>query len=206
MSLAANEIVSNARYQHDKKSLLDVVQHLRIISNVAIEGNEGELNTTLLSRVITFFNILSSCMEEHCCEFNIVVELTKLLEHCTVEDQNNFSYATSSNIDACITVISENAPPSESLQVLSEWKHTSVESPSHISALHTALIRGARQGVRKELSGALLRIQRAREEGRRPIVENDVVWNNVVDEQIEEEEKEGFIWPSVLDGTLVIAK
>ena len=161
-------------------------------------------------------------MEEHNCEFNNVTELSKLLEKCHTETQNNQQYSPS-NIDACITTISENAPPTHSLQVLSQWEHhtTTTEfgssSSSLMSALHTCLIRGVREGVRNELSGSLLRIQRAREEGRRPIVVDngmmmmscwnaDAQYESVGGDDGEEGEAGGFIWSSVIDGTLAIAK
>lgn len=146
-------------------------------------------------------------MAEHRCEFSIAAELTTLLDQCCIDDLSRGQYSMSSNIDACIIAISENAPPSEYLQVLAQWEHTSVESSSIISALHTSLIRGARKGVNIELSGSLLRIQRAREEGRRPFIENDaLMWNTAPEESAEEEEEGGFIWPNILDGTLMIAK
>ena len=203
----ANEIISNSRYYQEKQILSDVLQHLGIITNKAVEGNEGEINTVLLGRVISFFNTYSSCMEDQEHEFNNVAELSKLLEKCYMENQNNSDYP-SSNIDACITTISENAPPAHSLQVLSQWEHTPVEPSSLVSAIHTSLIRGAREGVRNELSGSLLRIQRARD-GRRPIVDNHMMsWNADADESGggEEEEAGGYIWESVLDGTLTIDK
>ena len=204
----ANEIMLSPRYCRDKKVMLDVLQHLGIITDKAIEGNEGEINTVILGQVIAFFNIMSPLMEEINCGFNIVAELQTLLEKSYNEHHNNPRYP-SSNIEACIATISENASPAYALKVLSQWKHTSVVSPSLFSALHIALIRGARAGVGSELSGSLLRIQRAREEGHRPIVENGMVsWNVHYEELVvdEEEESGGFIWPSVLNGTLGIAK
>merc|ERR1712238_236468 len=83
-----------------------------------------------------------------------------------------------------------------------------------VSVLHTCLTRGAREGVRSEFSGSLLRIQRAREEGHRPhVVANGMLtmsnWNADAEEDDGEEEDrrgKGFIWPSVIDGTLEIAK
>lgn len=205
----ANEIMSSLKYRGNKTVMLDVIQHLGIISDKAIKGNEGEINTVVLGQVIRFFNTISPCMEENNFEFNTVAELEKLLEKSYAEHENNPRYP-SSNIDACIATISENAPPAHSLQVLSQWEHnTCITSFSLTSALHTSLIRGAREGVGSELSGSLLRIQRAREEGRRPIVENGMVsWSTHVEElNVDEEEEMGsFIWPSILDGTLTIAK
>ena len=196
------------RYCRNKSALTDVLKHLCIITDKAIEGSEGEINTVLLGQVISFFNVISSRME---CDFNNVTELSKLLEKCHIENEKNPHYSHG-NINSCITTISENAPPSDSLQVLSQWEHSSVSSPSLIMALHTSLIRGAREGVRNELSGSLLRIQRAREEGRRPATFTDhygmgMSWNAAdLEEPMVGVEEGGFIWSSVLDGTLEIAK
>jgi len=222
----ANEIISNPRCCRDKQVLQYVLKHLCTISDKAIEGNEGEINAVLLAQVISFFIVISPCMQKHNCEFNDVAELSKLLEKCHIEMKNNPQYSPG-NLDACITTISENASPAQSLQVLSQWEHDDTSATSRSSsfclifpALHTSLIRGAREGARNELSGSLLRIQRAREEGRRPIVAENVggmisssYWNAHAEEELQpgddggEEESSGvFLWPSVIEGTLVIAK
>ncbi len=216
----ANEIVQSMRYRHNKQILEDVLKHLRTISDVAVKGNDGELNATLLSQIITFFNVLAPCLEKHQYELDIIAELTKLLEQCRTEETKNSSYS-STNVDACIICVSENAPPSKSLQVFSQWEHSSIESASLVSAIQTSLLRGAREGLRNELSGSLLRIKRAREEGRMPMMmENEMTsWGavgsvgDVTDGSGEEEEDDGeeaggggFIWKRVLDGTLQIAK
>ena len=208
LSILANEIISSQRYRRDKQVLADIIQHLSLISNKAIEGNEGEVNTVLLAQVVSFYNVISPhCIEAIDCDFNIVDELSRLVDKCYDEHQNNLQDV---NIDACITTISENAPPTCTLQVLSQWEHTSVTSSSLLSAFHTCLIQGAREGVRSEISGSLLQIQRAREEGRRPIVEKDdkpSYWGDV-DNDFDDEEEEGGggIWSSILNGTLEIAK
>ena len=206
--ILANEIISSQRYRRDNQVLADIIQHLSLISNKAIEGNEGEVNTVLFAQVISFYSVISQhCMATNDCDFNIVDELSRLVDKCYDEHQNNLQDV---NIEACITTISENAPPTCTLQILSQWEHTSVTSSSLLSAFHTCLIRGAREGVRSEISGSLLQIQRAREEGRRPIVEKDdkrSYWKDAdIDSEEEAEEDGGGIWSSILNGTLEIAK
>jgi len=204
----ANEVISSQRYRRDKQVLADIIQHLSLISNKAIEGNEGEVNTVLLAQVVSFYSVISHhCMETYDCDFSITKEVSRLVTKCHDKHHNNLQDV---NIDACITTISENAPPTCTLQVLSQWEHTSVTSSSLLSAFHTCLIQGAREGVRSEISGSLLQIQRAREEGRRPIVEKDdnpSYWGHL-DNDSDEEEVEGGsgIWSSILNGTLEIAK
>ncbi|KAL7550964.1 hypothetical protein ACHAWF_014168 [Thalassiosira exigua] len=200
----ANEIVSSGRYCRQKQVLLDILQHLSTITDKAIEGNDGELNSVLLGQVIAFFNVISPCMDGQSYEFDIVAELSALLNKCFAESRNRPDYSPN-NVHACVDTISENAPPADCLEVLSRWERSSVESSSLVSALHASLFRGAREGVRSELSGSLLRIRRAREEGRRPIVEDGMVsWNPDGADLAEEEEEDAgdFIWQSVLDGTL----
>jgi len=204
----ANEIIKRQRYRRDEQVLADIIRHLRLMSNKAIEGNEGEVNTVLLAQVVSFYSVISQhCMATNDCNFNIVDELSRLVEKCYDEHQNNLKDV---NIEACITAISENAPPTCTLQILSQWEHTSVTSSSLLSAFHTCLIQGAREGVRSEISGSLLQIQRAREEGRRPIVDKDdkpSYWGDVDNDSDEEEgEGGGGIWSSILNGTLEIAK
>ena len=206
--ILANEIISSQRYRRDKQVLADIIQHLSLISNKAIEGNEDEVNTVLLAQVVSFYNVISQhCIKANDCDFNIVDELSRLVAKCYDKHQNNLQDV---NIEACITTISENAPPTCTLQVLSQWEHTSVTSTSLLSAFHTCLIRGAREGVRSEISGSLLQIQRAREEGRRPIVDKDdkpSYWGDVDNDSDDEEGGGGGgIWSSILNGTLEIAK
>ena len=206
----ANEIISSQRYRRDEQVLADIIRHLSLISNKAIEGNEGEVNTVLLAQVISFYSVISKhCIEAIDCDFNIVDELSRLVAKCYDEHQRLVDKCydlQDVNIEACITTISENAPPTCTLQVLSPWEHT-VTSSSLLSAFHTCLIRGAREGVRSEISGSLLQIQRAREEGRRPIVDKDDkpgCWGDVDNDS--DEEGGGGIWSSILNGTLEIAK
>jgi len=205
----ANEIIKSQRYRRDEQVLADIIRHLSLMSNKAIEGNEDEVNTVLLAQVVSFYSVISQhCMKTNDCDFNIVDELSRLVTKCYGEHQSNLQDA---NIDVCITTISENAPPTCTLQVLSQWEHTSVTSSSLLSAFHTCLIRGAREGVRSEISGSLLQIQRAREEGRRPIVDKDEpsYWGDADNDSDEEEDEEGGgggIWSSILNGTLEIAK
>jgi len=166
------------------------------------------VNKTLLGQLTAFYIEILRCMEENNCSFDIVAELCKLVEKCSTEHRNNLHYSLS-NAGACITIISETAPPTYSLQVLSHWDHiTSVGYSTFVSAIHSSLIRGAREGVCIGLSGSLLRIQRAREEGRRPIVENDMMsWKTDTEQSVHcEEESGGVIWSSLLDGSAVFAK
>jgi hypothetical protein len=209
---AANEIISSTKYRHNKQILEDVLKHLRIISDVAIKGNDGELNATLLSEIITFFNVLTPCLEKYQYDFDTIAELTLLLEQCKTEGMENSSY-NSTNMDVCITCVSESAPPSKSLRVFSQWAHSSIESASFVTAIQTSLLRGAREGVRSELSGSLLRLKRAREEGRRPMMESELgSWSDTANDNVGEDDEEdeaggeSFIWKRVLDGTLKIAK
>ncbi len=197
--LLANDIVTSRRYRSDKKVLENVLQHLRIISDKAIEGNEGEVNTILLGQVIAFYNAIAPHLSGNGCEFSIVDELSKLVEKC---------YADHHNIDSCISTIAEHAPTACTLQVITQLEDTSfIEPSSLISALHTSLIRGAREGVRSELSGSLLRIQRAREEGHRPMINSGMVsWTRGSEEPDVDDEVGDFLWPSILEGTLVITK
>lgn len=188
--------------------MLNVVRHLRTISDVAVRGNNGVLNTALLSQVISFFNVISPCMIEHSFEFTTASELTILLNQCVTAELDHDSANATDIVGSCILTISENAPPAECLRVLASWEHTSIESPAIISAIHTCMIRGARKGVNEELSGSLLRIQRAREEGRRPHIADGVVeWensNNGTQEEVTEEE--GYLWANILNGTVLISK
>ncbi|KAL7464072.1 hypothetical protein ACHAXS_004408 [Conticribra weissflogii] len=204
----ANEILSDCNHRGNKQSILDIVHHLRTISDVAIKGSNGVLNTALLSQVIAFFNVISPCMIEHSYEFTITTELTRLLNQCVKAELDHDSANTTDNVGSCILTISENAPPLEYLRVLSSWEHTFIESPAIMSAIHTCMIRGARKGVNQELSGSLLRIQRAREEGRRPHIADAVMeWENSNKRTQEEDTEEGgYLWANILNGSTPISK
>ncbi len=182
-----------------------MLQHVDVISDTALKGNDGEVNTILLGQVISFLSIFSSRTAENECEFDLGAELSKFAKKCDTNHKNNPQHHSSSNIGACITAIAENAPPSCSLRVLAQWENSYLDSSTFISAIHTSLISGARDGVRGELSGSMLRIQRAREEGRRSIMEKgEMSWSGG---SVEGEAENGrFIWTRVLEGTVVITK
>lgn len=203
--MAANEILSSRRYSGDQNVFCDVLQHIGVISDKAIESSEGKVNTVLLGQVISFLSVFSSRTAGKELEFDLSAELSKFLEKCHIAHENKPHHHSFSSIDACITAIAENAPPACSLRVLAQWEHSCVHSFTFISAIHAALISGARDGLRGELSGSMLRIQRAREEGRRPMTENGVmIWSGVpVEGDIEDR---GSIWSRVLEGTVAISK
>lgn len=202
----ANEIISSRRYRKDRSILSSVIQRLSLISSKAVEGAGGELNTQLLCLVVPFLSEYASIFKSAGLDIDLTSELTKVLQVCRAKSQNDDDYSTG-NIDACISVISENSPPDKVLQVLSKWDHLSMHSSAFVDAIHTCLIRGAREGVRSELSGSLLRVRRAREEGRRP----DLVttsWYDLEQDASQDEgehEKDGpTIWNSVLSGSVPI--
>ena len=171
-----------------------------------MEGAGGELNTHLLCLVVPFLSEYASIFNSAGLDIDLISELTKMLQVCHAKSQNDDEYSKS-NIDACISVISENSPPDKVLHVLSQWDHTTSDSCAFVDAIHTCLIRGAREGVRSELSGSLLRVRRAREEGRRPdLVATD--WYDMEQDASQDEgehDKDGpTIWNAVLSGTLPI--
>lgn len=202
---AVKEILSSSCYRQQSRILESTVQHLRKISDIAITG---ELNASMMGRIIGFFTDVSKNTNGKLDEFDIVSELLKLLQQCIDTGNSNPSYDVYKNLNKCLAVFSENVSPPDGLTVLSKFELTNVELPSIISAVHTLLTRGARESVGKEISGSLLRIQRAREEGRYLVLEESVRdWtfdNN--DSAIDEEESDSFIWPSVLDGRILISK
>ena len=202
---AVKEILSSSCYRQQSPILESTVQHLREISDIAITG---DLNASLMGRIIGFFTDVSKNTDGKLDGFDIVSELLKLLQQCIDTDNSNPSYDMYKNLNTCLRVVSENASPSDGLAVLSTFELTNIELPTIISAVHTLLTRGARESVGKEISGSLLRIHRAREEGRCLLLAESVRdWTcDDNDSAIDEEESESFIWPSVLDGRMLMSK
>ena len=204
----ANEIIRHPKQGHDMQVLIKVLQFLHVISDVAIEGNKSGVNKTLLDQLIKVYNAILPCMEANNCDFDLVSELSRLLEECLIKKRAK-SDNSSNRIRTCITTISETAPPTCTLRVLSDRDHSSVDYFTLVSAIHMSLIRGARNGLRSaSLSGSLLQIQRAREEERRPIVDCDMMsWKAETEDLVEDkEELGGVIWASILSGNAIIAK
>ena len=211
----ANEIISHPKHCHDKQVLINVLQFLRIISDVAIEGKTSMLNKTLLGQLIEVYNAILPCMETNDCDFNLVSELSRLLDECSIEKRTMLQHDSSNRIRTCITTISETAPPTCTLRVLSNREYLSVEYFTLVTAIRTSLIRGARNGLRSAgLSGSLIQIQQAREEEerrrrrRRPTVECDIMtWKAETENSVEDkQESGGVIWASILSGNAIIAK
>lgn len=186
--------------------MTDIVRHLRHISTIAIAG---ELDPLLLGQVISFYTDMTKGTTENQNDFNIIHELTQIFQQCINEDENNPSHDASSKMSACLTVLSENASPSDGLKVLSGFDLQYIQLPPKIAAIQSFLTRGARESVGKELSGSLLRIQRVREERQRFELQECMsafTLNKNNDTSTDEEESEGFIWPSVIDGRMLISK
>ena len=209
----ANEIISHPKHCHDKQVLINVLQFLRIISDVAIEGKTSMLNKTLLGQLIEVYNAILPCMETNDCDFNLVSELSRLLDECSIKKRTMLQHDSSNRFRTCITTISETAPPTCTLRVLSNREYLSVEYFTLVTAIRTSLIRGARNGLRSAgLSGSLIQIQQAREEERRrrrrPTVECDIMtWKAETENSVEDkQESGGFIWASIFSGNAIIAK
>ena len=186
-------------------SLKDLLRHLSHISSIAIEG---ELDSQLLGEVVAFYTDVSAKPSQWVGEFDIVNELTNILEKCIDKNENNSSSAKSNDVNTCLRLLSENTTPLDGLKVLSRLELSDADQSAKVSALHTLLIRGASKSVDKELSASLLRIQRVREDNQLFSLEESMsVYNfDENDAAVDEEESNGFIWPNILDGRMIISK
>ena len=135
----ANEINARPNYRRNKATMLRVVEHLRATASASIHIFEGIVNSTLLSRVITLFNQIAPCMNEHDCNFSIVKELTYLLENCTVDGQIGAKY-TPSLVNPCITNIVESVSPTDAMKVILQWKMSDLTSQVFVDTMHTSLL------------------------------------------------------------------
>ncbi|KAL7511838.1 hypothetical protein ACHAXN_008783 [Cyclotella atomus] len=198
----AKEMMSSLTSKRDNSASVDLLQHIRHISEISIVEN---VDSVLLGQVVAFYTDMSRRKIDG---FNIASELTKIFQQCIEETQHNPSYDILSNLNACLTVLAENASPSDGIKVLSQLDLPVVDQQSKIHAIHNLLTRGARENVGSEISGSLLRIQRVREERRRFEEENFAVYNLDNSEATDDdtEESGGFIWPSILEGRVIITK
>lgn len=198
----AKEMMSSLTSKRDNSASVDLLQHIRHISEISIVEN---VDSVLLGQVVAFYTDMSRRKIDG---FNIASELTKIFQQCIEETQHNPSYDILSNLNACLTVLAENASPSDGIKVLSQLDLPVVDQQSKIHAIHNLLTRGARENVGSEISGSLLRIQLVREERRRFEEENFAVYNLDNSEATDDdtEESGGFIWPSILEGRVIITK
>ena len=201
---AAKEMISSKSCRRDGFCLTGIIQHLRQISDIAIAG---EINSSLLSQVVAFYTDMAINKKENLAGFDIVSELSKLFKQCVEEAQNDSSYDLPKSLSTCLTVVSDNASPSDGLKVLCTLELTGVDFQDVTTAIHTLLTRSARENVGKEISGSLLRIQHAHEEGRCILEESMSDWSydsSATEE--DEDESEGFIWPNILEGRVLLSK
>ena len=183
----------------------NILKHLRHISETAITG---EFDSLLLGQVISFYTNVFKNRTGSLDIFDIITELTRMLSLCISQENNNPSHEDLNKMNACLNVISEKASPSDGLKVLSKFDMSNIELSFKISAIHTMLTCGAHDNVENEVSGTLLRIQRVREDMQRlDFGEGASVYNfDEIDDGRDEEDAEGFIWPSILDGRMLISK
>ena len=182
--------------------LEDTISYVRHISEIAIAF---KVDASLLGQVIDFYNEVSKKKDEFD-SFDIVTELKNIFQQCTAEGEQNESYDRSSNINACLAAISQTASPLHGIKVLCEFELPLIDFQSKTAAINTMLTRGARESVGQEISGSLLRIQRVREERWRIGLEEMVYNFDQNEATVDEQESEGFIWPSILDGRMSISK
>ena len=185
--------------------LNDVVKHLRYISRISIEG---ELDSQLLGEVIAFYTDLSFKSSQEIDGFDIINELTNIVQQCIGKRETDSSCVKSTDINVCLSLLSENTTPSDGLKVLSQLELSGVDQSARVSALHTLLTRGASESVDKEISASLLRIQRVREEKQHFDFEEGMSVYNFDENgaEVDEDESNGFIWPNILDGRMIISK
>lgn len=194
----ANELLS--KKTRDDYDITVIIQHLRHISETAIVN---EVNHALLGHVITFYTALSKKKEIE--EFDVVAELIEIFRQCVREGECNPTYDISSNLNKCLTTVAENASPSDGLKVLTALD-LPLEEQTKVSVIRTLLTRGARENVGNDISRSLLRIQQIRAEQRRLEIEESMTVYNFDENDVaeDEEETDGFIWSSMLEGRMML--
>mmetsp|Transcript_1042 Transcript_1042/g.1605 ORF Transcript_1042/g.1605 Transcript_1042/m.1605 type:complete len:182 (-) Transcript_1042:73-618(-) len=151
-------------------------------------------------------------------------ELFDLVEFCSngeVRDDDPPNISTSKT-EFVVDLMAKQFPPSSVLEMMYHWSPRLSSSTAIIPALRTVLTRAAVHGFRnRELSGALLRIQRARDELIVDLDDSFEVQKTSQEEKLmsssfsstgldlmrdEGAKCRGKLWSRLLDGTAIIDK
>jgi len=144
-----------------------LLRDLRQISRHYLEirvGEQQEASDRALKETISLFSNLRKACSAHNIEqsFSVPDELHSWLEYKS--SFYNFSgIGFGSPIFDLIEFLSKETHPSDFLQAFSLWTASHDELPDTVHVLQLVLRKGAKQALKSELSGALLRLRRARQ-------------------------------------------
>lgn len=203
----ATEIIYNAKDYSDSKIFLQTLSYLRHISAILIKDSHKDqqhsIDVISIRQIIILIQEMGESSWELCRgSVSMVDEFLGILELCDDvgdidEDSANQSRNLTHKEKSFLNLIADNAPPHDVLTVLSRWSKTNLSSAFIYQILRTCVKRGVEDGVNKEISGALLRIQKVRSDKRS--ISNVNTIGSI-------ERKEEGIWKNVLQGTVMIDK
>mmetsp|Transcript_7430 Transcript_7430/g.12364 ORF Transcript_7430/g.12364 Transcript_7430/m.12364 type:complete len:1143 (+) Transcript_7430:213-3641(+) len=184
-----NEMLGYKQYVVDNELMSSMILHLRSIARDAVGSKP--MNAVHLQRAFRMFEKMCSA-QEHCAVEDVVsvsTEYYNVIAECDSQDRNNF-----------LQLLASEAEPLFALQSLLSWSHEHTSSADFLPLLHLSLKRSATLRERKELSPALLRIDKARSsnEGRKKKSNDADLTSGVV--------QNGHLWRLMMSGDLHIDK
>lgn len=135
-----------------------------------------------------------SAAQEHCGVQNFVsvsTEYSDVINSCNSQDRKQF-----------LELLASEAEPLFALQSLHSWSNEHKSGAEFLPLLHLSLMRSATLRERKELSPALLRIEKARSSDQEERKDE----NGHTDLTTEDERQSGTLWRLMMSGDLEIDK
>uniref|UniRef100_A0A7S4JXR0 Nuclear pore complex protein Nup85 n=1 Tax=Odontella aurita TaxID=265563 RepID=A0A7S4JXR0_9STRA len=202
----ATEIITQPPHCHNSNDLLRALLHLRFIGESTIQSSDlaDRHSLQVLRRTILNFNMMAtSKLESARKSISMSEELIRLLESCAKPDV----LRTTEREQAFVTLVAENASPKDVITTLAKWNRSNAASVTVMPALRSSLTWGARGGVQKELSGALMRIRQARGHDRHVMMKDTHDWQHFPGhKQALSGVADGRIWQKLMSGDARIKK
>ena len=161
----ASALIAHETYGNDSLVISSVLDHLRSMGQTIITQWHNETSEEQLRRIIEILNELSNSKFEAIREtINVPEHLYQLMELSVVEIKQEQII----NSSTLIKFLTRHADPKDVIETLRKWI-LQKNSPSSLNmqTLRKLLERAARNDYNEKSTGALMRLQRARNEQRK---------------------------------------
>ena len=194
------EMLESPEYCNDKAVLSATVLVLQKIARDALPAENSpnsESDDLILRKIFNQFEKMATSKSRACREsIDVSAELYALLKKC----QNGGPDPSEEEL-SFVKLLAHHGAPGLVLQTLAMWAPDHRSATYLIPLLHIVLQRGTQHGIRREISGSLLRIRyaRAQTQGR----QSEAVNFRRAESPVAGEDS---VWRRMFDGSVTIAK
>lgn len=170
-----SEIISHPSYGESSVVISSVLHYLRVLGETIIQQKVDETKKDQLRRMVENFHRLSTSKSDLICKLIHVPDQFFHLLHFCLNDCEEVMEAEKDQAmtqNEFIEFIAEYGNPNDVLETLKRWaaKEKTFSSAFHLRILEMLLKRAAHDSYHNKLTGAMIRIQKARDEQRKSLL------------------------------------